>query len=134
MCEKVLSHSLPPKRYRVEEGKLMYDPQVESRKMSNFKWRIVVPKEGRLGVLRECHDNPKATHLGIQKTVDRVMERYYWPGLTGDVKKYVRECKTCKMSKTVNVRPSGLAGKYRKAHNPWQMVSMDILGPFPGTK
>jgi hypothetical protein len=34
-------------------------------------WKLCVPKPARAAVLRECHDNPTAGHLGIAKTTAR---------------------------------------------------------------
>lgn len=102
--------------------------------MTNFEWKAVVPKGSRNEVLKECHDDPKSAHLGVQKTIDRVLDRYYWPGLSRDVKLYVKGCRVCRMSKHDNVKPPGFMGKFRKARMPWQMISMDLLGPFPRSK
>jgi hypothetical protein len=44
-------------------------------------WKLCVPKPVRAAVLRECHDNPTAGHLGIAKTTARLALRYYWPGM-----------------------------------------------------
>ncbi len=36
-----------------------------------------------------------ASHLGINRTLDMVSARYYWPGLTTDVKNYVSNIIVC---------------------------------------
>lgn len=77
------------KRYKEIKGKLYYDPSIKGRRLSNYRWKLVVPSEGRLEVLKECHDDPNSAHFGVQKTIDRVMDRYYWPGLCYDVKEYM---------------------------------------------
>lgn len=122
------------RRYKEIKGKLYYDPSIKGRRLSNYRWKLVVPSNGRLSVLDECHDDPKSAHFGVQKTIDKIMDRYYWPGLSKDVKDYIRSCDVCKMSKHDNMKPPGLMGKYRIAKHPWQMVSMDLLGPFPRSK
>lgn len=38
------------------------------------------------------------------------------------------------MSKHDNLKPPGFMGKYRVAKHPWQIISMDLLGPFPRSK
>lgn len=95
--------------------------------MTNWTWKLVVPSKDRSEVLRECHDDPKSAHLGIQKTIDRVLDRYYWPGMSKDIKAYVKNCQTCHMSKSSNVKPYGLFGKYREAHDPWRLISAILL-------
>lgn len=85
-----------------------------SESSSNWTWKLVVPLEHREAVMKECHDEPTAAHLGAQKTIDRVLDRYFWPGMSKDIKKYVKNCQTCNMSKSTNHKPFGYYGKYRK--------------------
>mgnify|MGYP005981860971 CR=1 FL=1 len=94
-------------------------------------WRIVVPKSQRLEVLRECHDSPLAAHLGSYKTLERIQELYFWPGMQTHVKRYVSRCSTCSAQKATNVAAPGLMGSSKKATFPWQLISIDILGPLP---
>lgn len=103
-------------------------------KVSNWPWKLVVPSPLRQEVLKECHDLATAAHLGVKKTVDRVFTKYYWPNVSQDVKEYVQRCKVCKMSKSGNQKPHGLMGKFREAPQPWQLISADILGPFPRSR
>lgn len=39
--------------------------------------QLILPKECRLVVLCLAHDVPIAGHLGITKTKDRILQRYY---------------------------------------------------------
>lgn len=134
LTQEVLLGKARSRRYKVQSGKLFYDPSIKGRRLSNWKWKIVIPKEGRPEVMHECHDDPKSAHLGVQKTIDKIMDRYYWPGLSRDVKLHVKNCETCKSSKSTNSKPQGFSGRERIALNPWQLISMDLLGPFPRSK
>ena len=40
-------------------------------------------------ILRACHIDPTAGHMGIKKTVNRITERFMWPGIVKDVKEMV---------------------------------------------
>lgn len=55
----------------------------------------VIPLPGRRSILRYCHDERTSGHLGVHKTLARVRQRYYWPGLQQDVRQYVTGCDTC---------------------------------------
>jgi len=50
-------------------------------------------------VLRLAHDIPLAGHLGIKKTRERVLQRYYWPGIS-DVATYCRTSEVCQRSQS----------------------------------
>lgn len=95
-----------------------------------FEYKLIVPKSKRIAVLKECHDKPTAAHLGVYKTIKRVLQKYYWPGVIGDVKEYVKNCKICLQSKTTTKKPFGQMGKMKIATQPWEVVSMDLMGPF----
>ncbi|KAJ8910889.1 hypothetical protein NQ315_014217 [Exocentrus adspersus] len=51
-------------------------------------WKLCVPTPLRRTVLQENHDAPSAGHMGIAKTIARIAQRYYWPGMFRDVAKY----------------------------------------------
>lgn len=94
-------------------------------------WKLVVPKEDRREILIKSHDDPKSGHAGIYKTFQRISTNYYWPKLKCDVSKYVRTCKTCLASKPDQQFPAGLLCGRPSVKRPWELVSVDIVGPLP---
>ena len=34
-------------------------------------------------------------HLGIKKTMDRVLTEFFWPGACGDVSRFCKSCDIC---------------------------------------
>jgi len=72
-----------------------------------MRWILCVPKEHRTRVLNKCHDQPTAGHQGFRKTINRVTQRYHWPGIFSDVARYVRNCETCRKFKASQLRPPG---------------------------
>lgn len=94
-------------------------------------YRKVVPESCRQAVMYDGHADPSAAHLGVKKTIARISERYYWPKMSRDIEKFVRSCIVCHMSKSKNgVKKQGLHGKYKFAEHPYQMISMDFVGPL----
>lgn len=55
--------------------------------------KLVMEKERRLDVLRECHD--ALGHKGFFATRALVQERFWWPHMHDDVKWFVQTCKLC---------------------------------------
>ena len=100
---------------------------------SNPELQIVLPLEMVFIVLTQLHDSATAGHLGIQKTLDKVQRRFYWPGQRRDVEDWCRSCSKCKAGK-LPVRPHHAPMQIETAGKPLQRVSMDILGPLPETK
>ncbi|KAI9555867.1 hypothetical protein GHT06_018384 [Daphnia sinensis] len=54
-----------------------------------------------------CHDDPSFSHIGIDKTVARVSERYWWPKFQTSVRKYVSSCNYCQFHKCITGFPAG---------------------------
>jgi RNase H-like domain found in reverse transcriptase/Reverse transcriptase (RNA-dependent DNA polymerase)/Integrase zinc binding domain/Integrase core domain len=94
-------------------------------------WKLVVPDSAKAAIFAECHDHPKAGHFGIFKTQRRIAEKYYWPRMARDVKAYVSNCDVCKACKPAKTNKTYLMGKYKEVHEPWQMISIDLMGPLP---
>lgn len=92
------------------------------------EWKLLVPRSQRKKSLDSCHDDPKSAHLGSSKTFSRIALNYYWPKMRQD--RYVRACKTCNSQKSSNVR-FGFMGAEKKARFPFQMILIDLMGPFP---
>ena len=48
--------------------------------------QLLVPITPQKDVLRDLHEGVMGRHLGIDKNLARLQERYYWPVYTQDVK------------------------------------------------
>lgn len=59
------------------------------------KTLLVLPASLHKEVLNLLHGNVAGEQMGVDKTMDRVRERYYWPGYAKDVQEYVPSCTVC---------------------------------------
>ena len=100
---------------------------------SDNKQLLVLPTCLKEEVLHYCHDNKVAGHLGREKTILKVKQRYIWHGLTKDCILYVTSCSVCNKNKTPNVKAKAALGSYH-AGAPMERVHIDILGPLPTTE
>jgi len=91
---------------------------------------LVVPSILRRQIVESCHDFPAGGHNGIAKTLHRVMQRYWWPGLDRNVKAYVASCRSCQLNKPSNQRPQGLLMPIPPPSEPFDTIGVDHLGPF----
>ena len=59
--------------------------------------KVYVPKDEmlRAEIIRLHHDTPVGGHRGQWKTVELVIQNFWWPGITKEVKQYVEECNAC---------------------------------------
>ena len=59
-------------------------------------WKqLVILSVLRTEILQELHAGALEGHLGEDKTIAKVQERFYWPGLRHDVIQWLRTCLAC---------------------------------------
>ncbi|GBG73231.1 hypothetical protein CBR_g12948 [Chara braunii] len=88
----------------------------------------------RTRLLGEFHDAPATGHFGVNRTIGRLRERVWWPGLLDDVTRYCELCEVCRRCKSRNHR---LYGELRPLQVPLrrrEAIAIDITGPFPKHK
>ncbi|XP_075758104.1 uncharacterized protein LOC142818935 [Pelodiscus sinensis] len=86
--------------------------------------QLVVPQKYRHRLLYLAHDVPLWGHLGTQRTRQRLLQNFYWPGVFGAVQRYCRSCDSCQRGGKAALRPVPIR------EEPFQKVVMDIVGPF----
>jgi hypothetical protein len=92
--------------------------------------RLYVPTSLRSEFLFAMHDSLESDgHFGVAKTLEKMRERYYWPGMTHDIQEYIRTCDSCQRNKYERRKPAGLMEPII-TDRPFQMVGIDIVGPF----
>ena len=92
--------------------------------------QLVIPQCLREEVLQELHSGLVGGHLGEDKMMARLRERFYWPGQWADVRNFCRACTSCATRKTPAPRRRAPLGTIRAGY-PMQIIAVDILGPLP---
>lgn len=118
----------------IKDGRLFRRGKSNHPLSSEFSWKEVVPSELREQIIQENHAEPTAGHLGVYKTYHRLALRYYWPGMYSDVAKFVAACDKCLAYKAQNHQTLGEMGRPKQCSRPFQMISIDLMGPLPVTR
>ncbi len=96
-------------------------------------FQTVLPTAERRCVLTYSHDDKTAGHLGIKKTLARVRQRFYWPGLQNDVRTYINGCEICARRKSPTMTKKAPMQLVRSGY-PMERIAIDILGELPVTE
>ena len=91
--------------------------------------RVVCPRGKRKHLVLATHQE---AHLGATKTLAAIKLSWYWPGMTGLVRRLVRECTACQGAKAPPERVR--ARNHLYAGRPWQVLAIDLFGPLPQTQ
>ena len=92
--------------------------------------QLLVPRPFFPSVLQLAHSHLLGAHLGVEKTLERVVARFYWPGVNKAVENYCRQCADCQM---VAPRPQVRAPLIPLPiiSTPFSRIAMDLVGPLP---
>ena len=96
-------------------------------------WQGIIPLSHRRIVLKYSHDIKASGHLGIKKTLSKIRQSYYWPGLQNDVKAYVGGCDICSRRKEP-LKTKRAPMEIVKSGFPMERIAIDILGELPITE
>jgi RNase H-like domain found in reverse transcriptase/Reverse transcriptase (RNA-dependent DNA polymerase)/Integrase zinc binding domain/Chromo (CHRromatin Organisation MOdifier) domain len=95
--------------------------------------RLVVPDNNdlRAALLTRHHDSPVAGHPGRSETYRLLSNYYFWPGITADVARYVRNCGTCMRAKSSRLADQGLLRPMPIPSARWREISIDFVTGIP---
>ena len=97
--------------------------------------QLVIPEGFREKVLRLAHETLMSGHLGIKKTLDRVVsEFFFWPGVCGDVARFCKSCDICQRTIQKGRVTKVPLGKMPLIDTPFKRVAVDVVtasGYFP---
>lgn len=120
-------------RYAVLDGLLYHkDPKSSCTLHPMKQFKIYAPQTVRRSLLEYYHDHPTAGHLGVTKTVTRLKQRFFWPNMLSNVKKYVGSCAICQFTKPSQRKPGGFMVPICPQY-PWEYAGVDFVGPLPRT-
>jgi len=95
--------------------------------------KVYIPKDEKLRaeVIRLHHDTPVGEHRGQWKTMELVTRNFWWPGVSREVKRYVKGCDACQRNKNCTQAPAGKLMPNSIPEKPWSHISADFITKLP---
>jgi hypothetical protein len=91
--------------------------------------RVIVPEAMKAFALGTHHNIPTAGHQGVRATIGQLSLGYYWKGMHGSVKRWIRACSGCGCRKPSRPVHAGITVPVMVLGR--NMVwSIDIVGPL----
>ena len=91
--------------------------------------RLYVPEHLRDSVVKQYHDDNG--HMGIDKTLDAIRQKYFWPNLYKNLYEYISSCVTCQTRSMKKIKPS--LQETDVPPYPFAKIRLDLSGPYPTT-
>ena len=88
----------------------------------------VIPPALRMTILELCHDHELSGHMGRDKTYEKVINNFFWPGISKSVTRYVEGCLTCAKNNTRRQATTGCLMPLLATTTPGYEISMDTVG------
>ena len=96
--------------------------------------QLVVPQLCRAGLLSMAHAIPLAGHMGIEKSRERLLAHFFWPGIYEDVRNFCSTCPECQKATGKVVDPPAKLQPIPAMGMPFRKFFMDIVGPLPRSR
>ena len=95
--------------------------------------KVYIPKDNilRAEIIRLHHNTPVGRHGGQWKIVELVTQNFWWPGVTKEVKQYVKGCNSCQRNKNCTEQPAGKLMPNPIPKKPQMYISVDFIIKLP---
>ncbi|RWR99509.1 RNA-directed DNA polymerase (Reverse transcriptase), partial [Dinothrombium tinctorium] len=123
--KKVSNKASSRKKFSIVDG-IIY-------RIKNSQRLLALPSHLKNDVLKIFHDDPiLGGHYGVQKTFEKISNRYWWKGMRIDVENYIKSCHKCQIHKPNPGKPIG-ALQPQAIYNPMERIGIDFMGPLRET-
>ena len=97
------------------------------------RYQLLVPSALQADVMESLHQSAHGGgHLGIERTAQKISERFYWPRWRSDVDQFCTECAMCDQRKQPPKRPKAPLVPSSELE-PMERIEIDVLGGLPTT-
>ncbi|XP_069172084.1 uncharacterized protein [Procambarus clarkii] len=97
--------------------------------------QVVLPTQCRATVLDMSHSVDSAGHLGVTKTLHKIRDHFYWPGMDTDVRRYCKTCLPCQRAgKSQPAIPRAPLVPVPAFGSAFERLLVDGVRPLPRTK
>ncbi|KAL0149180.1 hypothetical protein M9458_055514, partial [Cirrhinus mrigala] len=92
-----------------------------------------VPQTQRVDLIHSMHTSLGTGHPGVNNTLSLLSERFWWPSMARDVRRYVQGCKECAISKSPRHLPAGKLHPLPVPNRPWSHLGVDFMTDLPSS-
>lgn len=94
--------------------------------------KIMISEDLSKRLIKQVHES--MCHPGIRQTQKKISATYTAKNLTANIKKWIDSCEICIKNKSRGTRKFGLMAHLGPATKPFEIVSIDTIGGFGGSR
>ena len=120
--------------YEIVDGILFHSRLAKAKRSAGFcPYQLVLPHSLIKTVLELYHDSAVGAHGGIDDTMERIKEHYYFRNLGSVVSDYFKSCDLCQKRKTTKHHTKTGITALPTPKQPFDVWQVDLFGPLPLT-
>ncbi|KAK3569679.1 hypothetical protein QTP86_002624 [Hemibagrus guttatus] len=93
-----------------------------------------ITRARRTSLILSAHTSLGTGHPGINETLSLLKDRFWWPNMAADIRRYVQGCEECAMSKDPRHLPSGKLLPLPVSNRPWSHLGVDFITDLPTSR
>ena len=107
--------------------------KVNSHNQLTFRGRLWVPENEllRTKIIQQMHDSKACGHPGRDSTAQIISRQYFWPRMSADVRRFVRNCDACGRNKAWRDQRMGFLKPLPVPDQIWKEISIDFIVELP---
>ncbi|KAK3106454.1 hypothetical protein FSP39_020404 [Pinctada imbricata] len=112
---------------------LLFHSRVSKTKRASTlsAYQFVLPESLHLSVVKFCHESTLGSHGGIQDTIDKMKDRFFFKGMASYIANFVRSCEQCQSRKVTKRHTQEGIKAFPTPSLPFQVWEADLYGPLP---
>ncbi len=92
-----------------------------------------VPRTQHTSLIHSAHSSLGTGHPGANNTLSLLKNRYWWPNMARDVRRFVKGCVDCAISKSPRHLPAGKLLPLPIPNRPWSHLGVDFVTDLPAS-
>ncbi len=85
------------------------------------------------GGIHSTHTSLGTGHPGVNNTLSLLRDRFWWPNMARDVRRFVQGCPDCAISKSPRHLPAGKLLPFPIPNRPWSHLGVDFISDLPAS-
>ena len=91
---------------------------------------VVAPAERISDIIAEAHGSLLGGHDATDKTTQRILGHYWFPGVHSETEFFIKNCSTCQRNKKKEKTSNYLLKPLKQADQPFERIHVDLFGPM----
>ena len=91
---------------------------------------VIAPGERISNIIAECHGSLLGGHDSVDKTVQRILESYWFPSIHTETAFFIDNCSVCQRIKKKQKSSNTFLKPLKQADNVFERIHLDLFGPM----